>query len=97
MKRYELGTAVGLIVSVEAESLSLSIVTGTAYIGVEAIYILLSILYKIFMELLLFIISIATAGIIGFINLLGRLPAWVGIAIGSIIGTIIAFAFSKNL
>ena len=98
MKRYELGTAVELIVSVEAGSLSLSIVTGTTFIGAEAIYFLLSILYKIFMELLFFIISIATVGISGFINLLGKLPAWVGyIAIGSIIGTIIAFAFSKNL
>lgn len=98
MKRYELGTAVELIVSVEAGSLSLSIVTGTAFIGAEAIYFILSILYKIFVDLLLFIISIATVGITGFINLLGKLPAWVGyIAIGSIIGTIIAFAFSKNL
>ena len=98
MKRYELGTAVELIVSVEAGSLSLSIVTGAAYVGTEAIYFLLSILYKVFTELLLFIISITTFGISGFISLLGKLPAWVGyIAIGSIIGTIIAFSFSKNL
>lgn len=98
MKRYELGTAVELIVSVEAGSLSLSIVTGTAFIGAEAIYFLLSILYKIFTDLLLFIISIVTVGISGFITLLGKLPAWVWyIAIGSIFGTIIAFAFSKNL
>ena len=98
MKRYELGTAVELIVSVEAGSLSLSIVTGTAFIGAEAIYFLLSILYKIFTDLLLFIISIVTAGISGFITLLGKPPAWVGyIAIGSIIGTIIAFTVSKNL
>jgi len=98
MKRYELGTAVELIVSVETGSLSLSIVTGTAYIGAEAIYFLLSILYKIFMELLLFVITIVTAGIKGFINLLGKLPVWVWyMAIGSIIGTIIVLACSRNL
>ena len=98
MKRYKLGTAVELIVSVEAGSLSLSIVTGATYVGAEAIYFLLSIFYKIFTELLLFIISIATVGISGFITLLGKLPAWVGyIALDSIIGTIIAFAVSKSL
>jgi len=98
MKMYKLGNAVELIVSVEAGSLSLSIVTGTAYIVAEAIYFLLSILYKILIDLLLFIISITTAGITGFINLLSKLPDWADyIIIGSLIGTVIAFAFSKNL
>lgn len=101
VKRYELGDAVSLILSVESGTLSLLMVTlgaETAYTGARVTYLFLSILYNIFTEILLFIIHIAIAGINGIINLLGKMPDWGWyIIIGIITATGIALIISKNL
>ncbi len=98
IKRFELGAAVGMIVSVESGALSIAVVGGSAYLGGKAIYWILLLLYKILIELFAFIASVVSKGIGGLVNLMKNASSWVWAIIVAIVGAAgISFVLSEDL
>ncbi|MEM4091164.1 MAG: hypothetical protein QXQ46_10595 [Thermoplasmatales archaeon] len=97
VKRFELGAAVSLIVTLESGALSLSIVGDSTYIGAKAIYWILQLLYEVLAQLYAFLAMIVSAGIAGLVSVFQNIPRWVWyILFAFLAGTGIALVVSKD-
>lgn len=98
VKRIELGEAVGMIVSVEAGSLSITMIGAAPYFGAKLIYYILYALYRALFEIFGYVSMIVSAGVAGMAKLISKIPAGVWyVLLGIAIGSGIAIAVSKDL
>ena len=101
-QRYDLGAAVGIIISVEAGVLTLTALSAGTYIGAESLYWLFFFLYKAIFEIFKIVAMIASFGIAGISKLIEITPRWVwyilsAIAIGVGISALISPNFRKTV